>query len=166
VDTAADLEHPAQPILSPWGIAGLPPPPSTEPAGPRHVDQSGSLKAPELGCANRGAGLDAHRQHVLSELPILESVQVDHRYKLRRKVHGSPRGLPTFPEDEEGARRRKEDQMRKNQFDKPVPALAIAVGLAFLTHQANAKAARAVGVPAAAVALLAAGIIAVAGLRS
>jgi hypothetical protein len=56
--------------------------------------------------------------------------------------------------------------MDKDLFDKPVPALAIAVGLAFLTHRANAKAAKAIGVPAAAVALLAAGVIAVAGFRS
>jgi hypothetical protein len=60
----------------------------------------------------------------------------------------------------------KKDQMDKDLFDKPVPALAIAIGLAFLTHRANANAARAIGVPVAAVALLAAGMIAVTGLRS
>jgi hypothetical protein len=55
--------------------------------------------------------------------------------------------------------------MNKDPFRRPVPALAIALGLAYLTHRANANAARALSVPAAAVALLAAGVIAVGGLR-
>lgn len=54
--------------------------------------------------------------------------------------------------------------MHKDPFRRPVPALAVALGLAYLTHRANANAARALGVSATVIALLAAGVIAVGGL--
>lgn len=56
--------------------------------------------------------------------------------------------------------------MNEDPLRRPIPALALALGLAALAHRANANAARALGVPTSAVVLLATGLIMVAGLRS
>jgi hypothetical protein len=57
------------------------------------------------------------------------------------------------------------DMNKDHPIRTPVPALAVALGLAYLAHRANANAARALGVPVTAIALLAACMIAVGGLR-
>jgi hypothetical protein len=56
--------------------------------------------------------------------------------------------------------------MQTNPLRQPMPALLLAVALGILTHKANANAARSLGVPAPAVALLAGGVIAVSGIAS
>lgn len=54
--------------------------------------------------------------------------------------------------------------MNRNQLENPVIALSLAVGLALLTRQANANAARALGVPISAVALLGGGAVILTGI--
>jgi hypothetical protein len=56
--------------------------------------------------------------------------------------------------------------MNPNPLDQPAPALALALGVALLSHKATGNAARALGVPVAALSLLLAGALAVGGLRS
>ena len=56
--------------------------------------------------------------------------------------------------------------MNPNPFEQPVPALAVAVGLAVLSQKATGKAARALGVPVAVPSLLLAGALAVGELKS
>lgn len=55
-------------------------------------------------------------------------------------------------------------EMNRNQLDKPVIALSLAVGLAFLAQRANTNAARALGVPISAVALLGGGAVVLSGI--
>lgn len=50
--------------------------------------------------------------------------------------------------------------MNPNPLEQPVPALAVAVGLAVLSQKATGKAARALGAPVAALSLLLAGALA------
>ncbi len=54
--------------------------------------------------------------------------------------------------------------MNRNQLDNPVIALSLAVGLGLLAQQANANAARALGVPNSAVALLGGGAVILTGI--
>lgn len=54
--------------------------------------------------------------------------------------------------------------MNRNQLDNPVIALSLAVGLALLAQRANANAARALGVPISAVALLGGGAAILSGI--
>jgi hypothetical protein len=54
--------------------------------------------------------------------------------------------------------------MNRNQLDNPVIALSLAVGLALLAQQAKANAARALGVPISAVALLGGGAVILTGI--
>jgi hypothetical protein len=56
--------------------------------------------------------------------------------------------------------------MKTKPIREPVPALTVALALAILSHRANVNAARALGVPVAAIALLLAGALAVGGVRS
>ena len=54
--------------------------------------------------------------------------------------------------------------MDRNQLDNPVIALSLAVGLALLAQRVNANAARALGVPISAVALLGGGAVILTGI--
>lgn len=54
--------------------------------------------------------------------------------------------------------------MNRTQLDNPVIALSLAVGLALLAQRANANAARALGVPLSAVALLGGGAVILTGI--
>lgn len=56
--------------------------------------------------------------------------------------------------------------MKPNPLEQPAPALVLAVGAVFLSHKATANAARALGVPLAALSLLLAGVVAVGALGS
>ena len=53
--------------------------------------------------------------------------------------------------------------MEPNLFRQPAPALAAAIGIAFLSYRANANAARSLGVPISAIALIIAGALALGG---
>ena len=56
--------------------------------------------------------------------------------------------------------------MKPNPLDQPVPALAVAVGLAVLSQKATGKAARTLGVPVVVLSLLMAAALAVGEMRS
>jgi hypothetical protein len=56
--------------------------------------------------------------------------------------------------------------MNPNPLEQPVPALAVAVGLAVLSQKATGKAARALGVPVAVLSVLLAGALALGELKS
>jgi hypothetical protein len=56
--------------------------------------------------------------------------------------------------------------MDSSALRKPAPALALAIGLTIASHKANANAARALGIPSAAIGVLVAAALVVAGLRS
>lgn len=56
--------------------------------------------------------------------------------------------------------------MKPNPLDKPVPALALAVGLAVLSQKATGKAARSLGIPVVVLSLLLAGALAIGELGS
>lgn len=54
--------------------------------------------------------------------------------------------------------------MNRNPLDNPVIALSLAVGLALLAQRANANAARTLGVPIPAIALLGGGAVILSGI--
>jgi hypothetical protein len=56
--------------------------------------------------------------------------------------------------------------MEPNPLERPVPALALAVGLAVLSQKATGKAARALGVPVVVLSVLLAGALAIGELKS
>jgi hypothetical protein len=56
--------------------------------------------------------------------------------------------------------------METNPLERPVPALALAVGLAVLSQKATGKAARALGVPVVVLSVLLAGALAIGELKS
>jgi hypothetical protein len=55
--------------------------------------------------------------------------------------------------------------MESDLFRQPAPAIAAAIGIAYLSHKANANAARSLGVPISALAIIVTGALALGGIR-
>jgi hypothetical protein len=167
----ANFLHAEKTILGPRRVEGLRAATTPEATHKRPGDQIGAMQARELRSAQGEIVSLSEVQQILPGFPSLKRLVTAHNYSLRDSMH-DPFGVrPTLHLGSANCRlyadeNRRRPDMEHQPLNQPIPALALALGVATLSHKANANAARALGLPISLVGLLVSGLLAVGAMRA